>query len=204
MVRSPIFEDRSAGWQTRLQVSRRVHIWRRLPAPRAIAGFLLALVVVVVVAVMAGGVLARWMLVVQAPATAVVPSGHLAEAGGLLLQVAAVTWLVRAPGEGPRLRVDFRLQNPTDQTQAIGPHEFQLHAPSGATWPAAGDSMAATTLAPLQALIGTLVFNVPGPVTGLSLVWTTDRREVQLPLGTASAGLPPNVQGREGVTEHHD
>jgi hypothetical protein len=138
------------------------------------------------------------MLVLQAPLTAVVPTGHLAEAGGLLLQVAAVTWLVPAPAKGQRLRVDFRLQNPTDRTHTVGPDEFQLHARSGATWLAAGDSTAAATLAPLQALTGSFVFNVPGPVTGLYLVWTTDRREVHLPLGAASAGPPSGGQRRGG------
>lgn len=191
MVRSPIFDGKRAGWQMWLHVSRRAHIWRRLPAPWGTAGFLLALFVVVAVAVLGGGVLARRMLVLQAPLTTIVPTGHLAEAGGLLLQVAAVTWLVRAPAEGPSLRVDIRLQNPTDRTQAVIPHEFQLHARSGASWPAAKDSVAATTLAPLQALTGTLVFNMPGPVTGLYLVWTTHRHEVHLPLGAPSANPPP-------------
>lgn len=84
------------------------------------------------------------------------------------------------------------LQNPTDQPQAVSPHEFQLRARSGAVWPAVS-VLPVTLVRPKQAVTSILAFNVPAQAAGLQLVWTKAGHEVRIPLGDAASS-----QDRDG------
>jgi hypothetical protein len=112
MNRLPMLESKRRGWQMWPRVTQLARMGCQFSNPLGTASFLMALVVVCAVAALMGGALARQMRLARPDFIAVVPTGHLVEAGGLLLQVAAVTWLVHASAEARRLRVDIRFQNP--------------------------------------------------------------------------------------------
>jgi hypothetical protein len=202
MIRLPMFDGKRRGWQMWPRVTQMTRTGRRFSNPLGTASFLMALVVVCGVAALIGGVLARQMRVERPHLTAIVPTGHLVEAGGLLLQVAAVTWLVHASAEAHRLRVDIRLQNPTNRPLAVDHREFLLRARNGGSWPASKDSLTPTTLEPRQTLTGSLFFERPTANPDLEMVWTRNQEKMVITIGRDAVHHPDGRGGWEEVKEN--
>lgn len=180
MVRSPMFDVKACGG--------------RVEASLRTGAFLGALFLVIAMAALAGGLLARQLLVARPPLTTVVAAGHLAEAGGLLLRIDSIAWERPDPTAEPAhavfidgrparyLQLRIALQNPTERSQAVTAQEFRLQARTGTVWASEAGSGPPVRLGPKEALSSVLVFDVPVSETALLLVWTREGQELRIPL----------------------
>jgi hypothetical protein len=194
--RSPIFDARGTRGSVWAEIARHARIGGRLGTSLGPAAFLGALILISAVAALAGGLLGRQLLVARPPLTTVVSTGHLAEAGGLLLRIESTTWESDGSKSEPGhamlingrparcLHVRIALQNPTDRIQVISTHEFQLRARTGTAWSPTEDSFPPTTLGSKEALSSILVFDVPDTEMSFQLVWTRDHQERRIPVGS--------------------
>lgn len=161
---------------------------------------------------LAGGVLAVQRLV--SPPEAVTPASDdesMGNADGLWFTVQSAVWVrqqrmqdrrVQAsassnPATGPgALQVELKVQNRSNATRILGPHDFRLQFQDGTTSVPTGRSFPLTTLGPRQYLHTVLAFDISESASGLQLVWNRSGHEVRLLIGRATfarGGAEPNV-----------